>query len=161
MIFGILVFVFFFMAIDLLGPLLIEGLGLLVVFSGRCLVIAGGAILFAHWKALTWAVKLLVWLAKLGISAAEFLYVLCDEIFRGLQGDEEDFEQGDIEHTASPYEDAWTVLNLSPGGFTRQEFKTAYRHAIGPAHPDKGGSEEEAQVVNLASDAIKARHGWR
>jgi hypothetical protein len=162
MLIGILVFLFICMAIEQLGPVLIEALGLLIVFTGRFLVLVAGALLFGIWKALTWLLGQTVWLVKLIIHATQFLYILCDEVLRGPDEEGDENQEQDYDANASadnPYADACTVLHLSPS-FTRQEFKVAYLRAISAVHPDKGGSEEEAQTINLARDALKAHHGW-
>ena len=164
MMLGMLIFFFICMAIEMLGPILIEGLGLLTIFAGRCLATLVGALLFGLLKALRWCLAQLIQLGKLIAMAAEFLFILCDELLRNPHGDEEDVraspeDDDPYESANNVYEDACAVLGLLPG-FKRSDFKTAYRRAISGAHPDKGGSEESARTINLARDAIRAHHRW-
>lgn len=44
--------------------------------------------------------------------------------------------------------------------FTREELKRRYRDLMKQAHPDAGGSHEQASAVNWAHNLIKKRKGW-
>ncbi len=55
-------------------------------------------------------------------------------------------------------EDAAKVLGLS-GNLTKELIKKAYRAACSKYHPDKGGSLEMMQAVNMAYDVLKDYEG--
>lgn len=61
--------------------------------------------------------------------------------------------------TLSDYDMALLLFGLREG-YTQRDFNKAYRKAMMAAHPDVGGSTEEAQAVNGACDLIKRRNGW-
>jgi preprotein translocase subunit Sec63 len=48
---------------------------------------------------------------------------------------------------------AWEVLGI-PRGADPVEIKAAYRRRMMVCHPDKGGSEEEAKLVNKAYELL-------
>jgi preprotein translocase subunit Sec63 len=48
---------------------------------------------------------------------------------------------------------AWEVIGI-PRGSDPQEIKAAYRRRMMACHPDKGGSEEEAKMVNKAYEML-------
>lgn len=60
----------------------------------------------------------------------------------------------------TPYEVACWVLGLAPNSFDLAEFKKAYRSAIRKSHPDAGGDEEHAKIINRSAEIIRTAHGW-
>jgi hypothetical protein len=69
------------------------------------------------------------------------------------------YEGPQAEPAADPLDAALALLSLRPG-FGREDLKRAYKEAIVRAHPDRGGSAQEAARVNAARDLIRARMGW-
>lgn len=147
-----------------LGAALIIGLGAAI----RFLFLAQWMAVFAILRAALW---LLVQLARLLVRAAVlsgrgarlavvFLYFLASEALRGDQqeeacaeeyggaaGDPNHDDDGDLHHAAL------TLLGLRPK-FTRAELDAAFKQAIKKAHPDAGGSVDQAQAVNMARDLL-------
>ena len=52
--------------------------------------------------------------------------------------------------------DAYTVLGVSRNA-NLDDIKAAYRQRMMACHPDKGGSEEEAKLVNEAYEMLTKR----
>ena len=50
-------------------------------------------------------------------------------------------------------EEAYATLGLKPGA-TREEIIAAHRKLIRQAHPDRGGSDEQAQQLNAAKEHL-------
>ena len=95
-----------------------------------------------------------------------FLFYLADEWLRGSREEEsaaeeeqEEEELSEEDAQAQAYEDALALLGLTPG-FSRTALHAAWKQAIRTAHPDAGGSVEQAQAINAARDLIAARMGW-
>lgn len=98
-------------------------------------------------------------------EAAVFLYYLLDEVRRdGTQRDEdweeEDEQADDEEEDEDVYEKALQLLGLQTG-CSLNEFRRAYKRAISRAHPDKGGTHEQALAINTAREIIMSHNGWR
>jgi hypothetical protein len=96
-----------------------------------------------------------------------FIFCVACEVLRG-PGEDAPEEQGEAsgaqeeaeEADSRLYAEALALFDLKPG-FTEGDLKSAYKRAIRKAHPDAGGSEEDAQTVNVARDLIAAKHGWK
>lgn len=58
------------------------------------------------------------------------------------------------------YQAACRVLGLPEAGFTPEQLSKSYRVRIHAAHPDRGGSHQQAAALNAARDLIKKRMGW-
>lgn len=58
------------------------------------------------------------------------------------------------------YRAACRILGLPEAGFTREQLSKCYRVRIHAAHPDRGGSHQQAAALNAARDLIKKRKGW-
>lgn len=58
------------------------------------------------------------------------------------------------------YQAACRALGLPEAGFTPEQLSKSYRVRIHAAHPDRGGSHQQAAVLNAARDLIKKRMGW-
>lgn len=56
----------------------------------------------------------------------------------------------------TPYQ----VLGLTPDA-SLADIKAAYRQRMMACHPDKGGSDEEAKLVNKAYEALTKRQTWQ
>jgi hypothetical protein len=56
--------------------------------------------------------------------------------------------------------DAIGLLRL-PASFTRAEFDTRFKQLMQRVHPDQGGSDELARLVNDARALILKRKGWK
>ena len=59
--------------------------------------------------------------------------------------------------TTMPLEDARRLLGV-PEGASIADIRAAHRRLIAKVHPDAGGSEELAQRINAARDALIAAH---
>jgi hypothetical protein len=108
-----------------------------------------------------------------GLSAAAvFLFYVLDEVVRDghpdqeyededayADNDEEEDGEEDEEEDEDVYEIALQLLGLRTG-CTREEFRRAYKHAISRAHPDKGGTHEQALAINTARKIITSQNGW-
>ena len=60
----------------------------------------------------------------------------------------------------SPMELAEELLGLKAGQYDQKAFKRAFNKAMKKAHPDHGGTNEAARMVNDARDVIRQKHGW-
>lgn len=58
------------------------------------------------------------------------------------------------------YQAACRILGLPEAGFTPEQLSKSYRVRIHAAHPDRGGSHQQAAALNAARDLIKNRMGW-
>lgn len=58
------------------------------------------------------------------------------------------------------YQAACRALGLPEAGFTPEQLSKSYRVRIHAAHPDRGGSHQQAAALNAARDLIKKRMGW-
>lgn len=92
-------------------------------------------------------------------AAAVFLFFLADEAVRGPRPDatQDDAQE---EPAQDPYQAALNLLGL-PTDCSREELARAYKRAISRAHPDKGGTHQQAMAVNTAREIIMNRNGWR
>lgn len=172
---GWIVFAYVFAA---LAPYLLEGLRELIGFLLLCL-----------WEVVKLLLKGLAWVLVLtgkgiGWAAARsgngvylgfvFIFYIADEWWRGPREDEpeEEFWGEDAQAEAdaqaaeeeqaeedAAYAAALARFGLAPG-FTQGDLNSAYKRAIRKAHPDAGGSVEEAQTVNTDRDLIARAHGW-
>lgn len=96
-----------------------------------------------------------------GLSAAGlFLILLFDEWRRGGEfGDDHDDDHDDDDADHAAYDAAVSLLGLSQD-FTQTDLNRAYKISISRAHPDRGGSHEQAQAVNTARDVVRRIRGW-
>jgi hypothetical protein len=101
--------------------------------------------------------------AAAGVRAAYlFGRILWEEWHRGEEpAFTPDDDQTEPAAAGAPdaYETALGVLGLAHG-FTRDDLNTAYKRTIRRAHPDAGGSVDQATTVNVARDLILAQMGW-
>ena len=140
----------------LVVPILLELMVMLIGFIVHCVVVALGFVLKGIGLGLRF-LGLKIW----GGIAAAFLFLrfLIQECFRGPEYQDE-HEEYDEEYTREDaYEAALALFELAPG-FTRKAFDRAYWAAMKRAHPDVGGSTQEAQELNAARDLIMNAHGW-
>lgn len=134
-------------------PLIFEGIGALLYF----LALAAKVAVVALVKLVLRAIGLLphgLGLACRGVRlGAIFLYFLIAEV---LGGDEQDAAHRDEQEESDEdlVKAALLLLGLPPH-FTRTELDAAYKQAIKKAHPDTGGSAEQAQAVNAARDLLR------
>ncbi len=98
--------------------------------------------------------------------ASLLLYYLIDEKLRGTPDEEwddtpeeEPEDPADTTASETPYEAALRILGLPPG-FTKTGLRRFYLKAIKCAHPDAGGSAEQAQAINAARDLVMDWNGW-
>lgn len=74
--------------------------------------------------------------------------------------DHHDYGGTDHQHHADdPVETARKLLGLGPD-FDRDQLNHAYKSAIRKAHPDAGGTVEQAAQINSARDVLKQIKGW-
>jgi hypothetical protein len=84
-----------------------------------------------------------------------FLYYLADEALRSEAGTEEtELDEKDA------YKKALQLLGLH-NDCTQEELIRAFRSAMALAHPDKGGTDEQATAFNAARNIVKTHKGWR
>lgn len=88
-----------------------------------------------------------------------FLYYLADEALRGGEAGAED-EPDEERAQNDSYEKALRLLGLQDG-YTKESFKHAFKSAMARAHPDKGGTHEQAMALNAARNIVKTHNGWR
>lgn len=144
------------------GALLIIGLGAAI----RFLFMAQWMAVFAIARAALWLLVQLARLLARGLILAGrgarlamiFLTLLASEALRGddpVEDEEDDGAAGDpdSDDDADLYQAALTLLGLPPT-FTRAELDAAFKQAIKKAHPDAGGSVDQAQAVNMARDLL-------
>lgn len=136
------------------GAVLLIGLWAVI----RFLYMAQWMAVLAILRAALW---LLVQLARGTWLAMIFLNFLASEALRGDDPAEEaraekdggDAGDADSNDDADLYQAALTLLGLPPK-FTRAELDAAFKAAIKKAHPDAGGSVDQAQAVNMARDLL-------
>lgn len=58
------------------------------------------------------------------------------------------------------YQAACRLFGLPVGGFTREQLNKVFRTRIHAAHPDRGGSHQQAAALVAARDLIRNWHGW-
>lgn len=141
-------------------PAVLTGLGDFLEFLFLCLIEAVAflfrAVLWPLLKGLIW----LLWQGARGLRAALLiLFYLADEWRRGPQTESPAGEECE-DAAVDLYARAAIRLGL-PLTFTAADLQRAYREAIREAHPDAGGSLEEAQIINAARDLIAQAHGWK
>lgn len=96
-----------------------------------------------------------------GLSAAGLFVILLFDEWRhgGASGDEWYHADDDHDADQAAYEAAVSLLGLPPA-FTHADLNRAYKINIAQAHPDRGGSHEQAQAVNTARDVVRRVEGW-
>ncbi|MEW8110532.1 MAG: J domain-containing protein [Candidatus Thiodiazotropha endolucinida] len=165
----------FFELVEMLCELLGALLGELIVKLGEALVLS----IVYLWTGLLAASRytsnaILRWGPRLGRSvahyskrawqalstAAVFLYFLLDEAVRGPQPDAAPKDDTDNETAQEDhYQVALKLLGL-PKDCSREQLGHAYKRAISRAHPDKGGTHQQAMAVNTARETIMNHNGW-
>lgn len=94
---------------------------------------------------------LLVWFARLQMVLGIW------NVFKRFTGGGSRFDQGEgassQESTQMDRAEAYRTLELNEGASV-DEIKAAYRRLISKAHPDKGGSVEDAARLNRARDIL-------
>lgn len=143
--------------VELLAALwkVFEFIGLVLAKAAEALLVAAGFVLAAlagtAWRALRVCGG---WLALAG----KFCWFLAIELVRGARDDQEPAaDQHDDAAADDDDEDlhqAALILLGLPGNYTRAALDAAYKAAIRKAHPDAGGSVDEAQAVNMARDLL-------
>jgi len=92
-----------------------------------------------------------------------FFYYLADEALRRRAEPEETdwqyYEDTEVDEEDS-YEEALILLGLQED-CSQKEFIRAFRSAMAQAHPDKGGTHEQALAINKARKIVKNHKGWR
>ena len=176
-------FILFFIFAEIIVPLIRD----LVIFLANFLALCIYEVLKLVCRAFAWVLTLAfrgtVWIAARtgeGLAWAAvriargaylgcvFLFYLADESLRGPReqeyaADEEEEDAGDAEEQArehDAYAQALARFGLAPG-FTPDDLSRVYKRAIRKAHPDAGGSLDQAQAINAARDLIARRMGWR
>lgn len=135
-------------------------------FLGLCLREAGNLLLQAVW----WLIVTGIPIAWAGIrNAALFVMIVIDELRHhddarddhnhGAADDGADHRDHHHDHAPDLIADAMLLLGLRPG-FSRDELGQAYKQAIRRAHPDAGGSAEDAAAINVARDLLTQANGW-
>ncbi|MEW8092425.1 MAG: J domain-containing protein, partial [Candidatus Thiodiazotropha endolucinida] len=165
----------FFELVEMLCELLGALLGELNVRLGEALVLS----IVYPWTGLLAASRytssvILQWGPRLGHGAAHyskrawqalgaaaiFLYFLLDEAVRGPQPDAAPEDDTDNETAQEDrYQAALKLLGL-PKDCSREQLGHAYKRAISHAHPDKGGTHQQAMAVNTAKETIMNHNGW-
>ena len=164
----LLIIVFVIITWDLVGEPLMELLGELLglLFEGLGSLI--GQLFELLWLALKALCRASILLGKKaghGLKAsAIFLYYLADEALRGSAEPEyEEYDQEDedsLQLAIGSYEHSLNLLGLVTN-CSQEEFTRAYRQAMARAHPDKGGTHEQALMLNEAREIVKRHNGWR
>lgn len=110
--------------------------------------------------------KYCFWMGRSIRGALTFLYYLADEALHGGE-EEEDYydeeakdEPDEDQAQEDSYEKALRLLGLQ-AGCTQESFKRAFKIAMMQAHPDRGGTTDQAVAVGAARDIIKIRNNWR
>lgn len=158
---GFILYFLFCQAVAELGPVIVEGIGALFRFFGLVLKIAFIAFLKGIALLLLLVFRGLCFAGRGVRLAAVFLYFLIAEWLRGEEAPQEQGFDDQDEADADPddsddddlYQAALTLLGLPPR-FTRAELDAAFKAAIKKAHPDAGGSDDQAQAVNAARDLL-------
>ncbi len=90
-----------------------------------------------------------------------FIGIYAEEIRSNADdtGEDEDIFDDEAADEAA-YDAALTLFGLDDD-CDEAALNRAYKRAIGSAHPDRGGSAEQAQGVNVARDVIRRVRGWR
>jgi hypothetical protein len=57
------------------------------------------------------------------------------------------------------YPDPWIILGIPPTA-TQDEVKKAWKRKSYDAHPDRGGSNEQQRLVNIAYELVCTLKGW-
>ena len=97
-------------------------------------------------------------------GAVVFLYYLVDEAMHGEEEEDyfdyEEDEPDEEQAQEDSYEKALKLLGLQ-AGCTQESFKHAFKVAMMQAHPDRGGTNDQAVAVGVARVIIKTQHNWR
>jgi hypothetical protein len=133
----------------------------LLFFGGLFLASCCGQVAILLGRALWWFATIAVPIAISAAGrAALFIRIVWQELRSAEHTDGADNHEDDAGPAATDhYGDALTVLRLGTA-FTREQLNTAYKIAIRKAHPDAGGSLQDAQAVNAARDIILHQKGW-
>ncbi len=97
--------------------------------------------------------------ARLTWNVAVFFYLLADEVLHTEDNADHPFNEN-AETEEDPYIAALTLLGLQED-CTHAEFTRAFRSAIALAHPDRGGTNEQAMALNAARNIVRSHKGWR
>ena len=122
------------------------------------------------WHVMKFSARVSLFVAKdlfrlsvfLGIQCfriGKFGYFLVCELINDAQRVDEAEEQDSNAYVSSSdlsYEEACFVLGLEPNA-TNSEIDRAYKSAIKLAHPDLGGSADQAALINQARVVIKLK----
>lgn len=74
-----------------------------------------------------------------------FIYYLADEALHSEETDWQNHEDAETEEDS--YEKALRLLGLQKD-YSQKEFARAFRSTMALAHPDKGGTDEQAMALN-------------
>lgn len=143
-----------------LGAALIIGLGAAI----RFLFVAQWMAIFAILRAMLWLlvqlvrllIRALIMIGRFLAFAMRVLFYLIQDGLRGGQADDQAADEDDEEEL---YDAALRLLGLPPD-YSRAALDVAFKRAIRKAHPDTGGSVDQAQAVNTARDLLLRRKGW-
>lgn len=153
---GWIVFAYVFAA---LAPVLFELLCHLLEFLLICLFEASALLVRLIVRLIAISARAALRCGRWAGLACVFMFYIADEWRRGPQAaDAADDQSGQAPESA--YAQALACFGLPPG-FTAAELERAYRQAIRKAHPDAGGSLEEAQTINAARDLVATARGWK
>ncbi len=110
--------------------------------------------------------KCCLWAGRGTRAGLVFFYYLADEaLHRGAEQENHTDEEAEDEideqqaHNNS-YENALRLLGLK-AGCTHETFNHAFKDAMMQAHPDKGGTHEDAVALNAARKILKTHNSWR
>lgn len=143
-----------------LAPLLLECAWLALRFIGICFLESVRLLLSVLWN----AVILYLPLAFAAVRKTALFALIFWQEWRdpGAFAEDEEDDDEDDEAGRTPeqlFQDALTLLGLGPN-FTQADLKRAFKRAMLQAHPDRGGSADQAVAVNVARDLINAEMGW-
>ncbi|GGC12702.1 hypothetical protein GCM10011494_34430 [Novosphingobium endophyticum] len=139
--------------VELLASLwkVFEFIGLVLAKAAEALLLAAGFVLVALARTIGRALRVCGgWLALAG----RFCWFLAIELARGARDDQhDDAADDDDDHDDDLHQAALILLGL-PASYTRHALDAAYKAAIRKAHPDAGGTVDEAKAVNMARDLL-------
>ena len=73
--------------------------------------------------------------------------------YRWLRGNKKSPQSNRPNPTAMALNEAYQILGLKPGA-SKEEIIKAHRQRIRDAHPDRGGSDQQAQQLNAAKELL-------